>query len=119
MTEDTPTSDIAHKPHPTDRQYVGIAAILAVVTAIEVSLSYIKLGNANAPLLLLGMVVKFFLVASFFMHLKFDNKVLRRLMVSGLALALFCYVTVFMTFRQFDKDSRQQIRHTPSGIVQS
>jgi len=112
-------SDTAEHEHPSDKQYVGIAAVLAVVTAVEVALSYVHLGNANAPLLLIGMVVKFFLVASFFMHLKFDSKVLRRLMISGLVLALFCYIGALSMFRQFDKDQRQQIKYTPSGIIQS
>jgi cytochrome c oxidase subunit 4 len=112
-------SDAAHAhDHPSDRTYVGIAAILAGVTAIEVALSYIKLGNANAPLLLLGMVIKFGVVAAFFMHLRFDSKLLRRLFISGLVLAIFCYVAALSMFRQFDKDQRQEIKYVPSGIPQ-
>jgi cytochrome c oxidase subunit 4 len=114
----TDAHDAAHA-HPSDKSYIGIAVILGVVTAIEVALSYIHIGNANAPLLLIGMAVKFFLVASFFMHLKFDSKVLRRLFISGLVLALFCYVVALSMFRQFDKDHRQQVKYTPSGITQS
>jgi cytochrome c oxidase subunit IV len=102
--------------HPKDRQYIAIALVLAVVTAIEVALSYVHLGEANNPLLLLGMVIKFALVASFFMHLKFDNKVLRRFLVTGLVLAVFCYIGMLSMFRQFDKDTKQEIRYTPSGI---
>ncbi len=112
-------SENTEHAHPSDKQYIGIALILGVITAIEVALSYIHLGNANAPLLLIGMAVKFFLVASFFMHLKFDSKVLRRLMISGLVLAIFCYIGALSMFRQFDKDERQKIRYTPSGITQS
>jgi cytochrome c oxidase subunit 4 len=112
-------ADVEHA-HPKDIQYVGIAAILGVVTAIEVALSYIKLGNANSPLLLLGMVVKFFLVAAFFMHLRFDNRVLRRLMITGLVLAVACYIAVIAMFRHLPAQEKQQdIRYTPSGIPQS
>jgi cytochrome c oxidase subunit 4 len=111
-------SDAHEHAHPSDKQYIGIAAILAVVTAIEVGLSYAKLGNANAPLLLIGMAVKFFLVASFFMHLKFDSKVFRRFFITGLVLAVFCYIAALSTFRHFDKDERQQIKFVPSGIPQ-
>jgi cytochrome c oxidase subunit 4 len=107
----------AHE-HPSDWKYIQIAIALAAITAVEVALSYVKWGNANAPLLLIGMAVKFFLVASFFMHLKFDSKLLRRLFISGLVLAVFCYIAALSTFRHFDKDERQQIKYVPSGIPQ-
>ena len=74
--------------HPSDGRYWAIAAVLAVVTAVEVALSYVHLGNANAPLLLLGMVIKFVLVGGYFMHLKFDTPTLRRLFAAGLVLPL-------------------------------
>ncbi len=107
----------AHDDHPTEKKYWVIAAILGVVTAIEVALSYIDLGDAVAPLLLLGMVIKFFIVASYFMHLKFDSKVTRRLFISGLSLALFCYLGMFMMFRQFGpRSDRQDINLIESGV---
>ena len=103
--------------HPSDGRYWIIAVILGAVTAVEVYLSYAHwLGNAAAPLLLIGMVVKFFLVASFFMHLKFDSKVLRRLLISGLFLAVGCYCGVLFMFRQFDKGSRSTTCYVTSSI---
>lgn len=108
-----------HDDHPSESKYWIIAAILGAVTAVEVALSYIDLGNAVAPLLLLGMVVKFFIVASYFMHLKFDSKVTRRLFISGLSLALFCYLVMFSMFRQFGpREDRQDIKLTESGVLQ-
>jgi len=108
----------AHE-HPTEGKYWIIAAILGGVTATEVALSYLDWGAIIGPLLLLGMVVKFFLVASFFMHLKFDSKVTRRLFISGLALALVCYVGVFMTFRQLGpRSDRQDINLVETGVPQ-
>ena len=39
-----------HGAHPTDVQYMLIALFLAVLTAIEVAITYIKgLGDAAAP----------------------------------------------------------------------
>jgi len=109
----------AHDDHPSEGKYWVIAAILAVVTAVEVALSYVDLGNAVAPLLLIGMVVKFFIVASYFMHLKFDSKVTRRLFISGLSLAVFCYLGMFMMFRQFGpRDDRQDINLIETGVPQ-
>ena len=108
-----------HDDHPTEKKYWVIALILGVITAVEVALSYIDLGNAVAPLLLIGMVMKFFIVASYFMHLKFDSKMARRLFISGLSLALFCYLGVFMMFRQFGpRSDRQDIDLIETGVPQ-
>ncbi len=109
----------AHGDHPSERKYWIIAAILGAVTAVEVALSYIDLGDAVAPLLLIGMVIKFFIVASYFMHLKFDSRVTRRLFISGLSLAVFCYLGMFMMFRQFGpRNDRQDIDLIETGVPQ-
>ena len=109
----------AHGDHPSEKKYWIIAGILGVVTAVEVALSYIDLGDAVAPLLLIGMVIKFFIVASYFMHLKFDSRVTRRLFISGLSLAVFCYLGMFMMFRQFGpRSDRQDIQLVETGIPQ-
>jgi hypothetical protein len=42
--------------------------------------------------------VKFFMVVAWFMHLRFDSRLFRRLFVAGLFLALFCYTAVLTTF---------------------
>jgi len=119
VTGDHDRADVHEDHHPSDSHYVRIAIILAVLTAIEVALSYVDLGNAVAPLLLIGMVVKFFIVASYFMHLKFDSKVTRRLFISGLSLAVFCYLGMFMMFRQFGpRDDRQDIDLIQTGVPQ-
>ncbi|MEY4392515.1 MAG: hypothetical protein RLZZ544_1224, partial [Actinomycetota bacterium] len=53
------------------------------------------------PLLLTMMVVKFVMVVSYFMHLKFDNKIFSFLFYVGLGLALFCYIVALATFKFF------------------
>jgi len=91
-----------HGAHPDEKQYMIIAAVLAVLTAVEVGVSYIKgLGDASAPLLLILAVCKFVLVAGYFMHLKFDSRVLRRFFVTGIVLALTVYTVVFFTLGIF------------------
>jgi cytochrome c oxidase subunit IV len=85
----TPAED--HKPHPTPRQYVNIAVVLAVLTALEVSTFFFDFGVIAIPLLIVLMVVKFIYVAGYFMHLKYDAKVFSRMMYSGLFLALGLY----------------------------
>ena len=117
--EPTDAHPDAHGDHPTERKYWVIAAILGVITAVEVALSYIDLGDAVAPLLLLGMAMKFFIVASYFMHLKFDSRITRRLFISGLSLAVFCYIGMFMMFRQFGpRSERQDINLIETGVPQ-
>ena len=58
--------------------------ILAVITAAEVAVSYIDLGPVFIPLLLFMMAIKFFIVVSFFMHLRFDNRIFTWLFYIGL-----------------------------------
>lgn len=88
--------------HISDNKYVVIAVILAVITAAEVAASYIELGWAFIPLLLAMMAIKFFIVVSFFMHLRFDNKIFARLFYIGLFLAVFVYIAALLTFRFFE-----------------
>jgi cytochrome c oxidase subunit 4 len=91
-----------HGAHPTDQQYMLIALILAAITALEVGVSYIKgLGDAGNPLLLILALIKFTMVVGFFMHLKFDNRVLRRMFVTGFVLAIIVYAIVFFTLGVF------------------
>lgn len=91
-----------HAAHISDNKYIVIAAILAVITAAEVVASYVDLGPVFIPLLLFMMAIKFFIVVSFFMHLKFDNNVFKRLFYTGLFLAVFVYVGALLTFRFFE-----------------
>jgi cytochrome c oxidase subunit IV len=91
-----------HGAHPTDAKYVKVAVILAVITGVEVTVSYARgLGDAAAPLLLALAAIKFFLVGAFFMHLRFDNPVLRRLFVTGIVLACTIYTIVFLLLGVF------------------
>jgi cytochrome c oxidase subunit IV len=85
----------------TDRQYILIALILAVMTAAEVTLSYIDVGPIFLPALLLLMAAKFLTVVSFFMHLRFDNKIFSFLFYMGLVLAVLVYSAALATFHFF------------------
>lgn len=80
--------------HPTPRQYVNIALVLAVLTALEVSTYFFEFGPIAIPLLIVLMVVKFLYVAGWFMHLKFDSPIYTRLMYTGLAFALVLYAAM-------------------------
>jgi cytochrome c oxidase subunit IV len=97
---------VAHAHEWTDKKYVMVAFYLAVLTAIEVALSYVHVAAAPwlpTVALLLLMVVKFVTVVLFFMHLRFDDKMFGRLFWSGLFLAVFVYVGVLTTFQIWAK----------------
>lgn len=101
-TDDDHGDDHGSHDHLSDNRYIVIAAILALITAAEVVASYVDLGPVFIPLLLFMMGVKFFIVVSFFMHLRFDNRVFTWLFYTGLFLAVFVYVAALTTFRFFD-----------------
>lgn len=108
MTSHTATSTTRHGPAHTDQShpgpwvYIRIAVILAVVTAIEVALFYLKLPDAalTSSLFFLS-IIKFALVVLYFMHLKFDARIFRRLFLVGLILAPIVYAIVLMSFGLF------------------
>lgn len=85
--------------HPEARDYVRIFAILFVITAAEVTASYVAMPEWLFISGLTGMAVaKFALVVGFYMHLKFDNRMFRRLFVFGLILALTVFALVLTLF---------------------
>ena len=93
-----------HVDHWTDLQFVYLALALAVVTGIEVAISYMvdDLGPLFLPLLLFLMLVKFFSVVLYFMHLKFDNAWFSILFYMGLFLAVGVYIAALLTFKFFN-----------------
>jgi cytochrome c oxidase subunit 4 len=94
--------DTTHEAdHPKDSLYVGVAAILFALTAMEVSTYYISYGWIFLPLLLTLMSIKFVLVVLFFMHLRFDAKIFGRLFWAGFFLAVLVYGTALATFKFF------------------
>jgi cytochrome c oxidase subunit 4 len=83
--------------HPDPIQYVIVAVVLSVITGIEIATSYL---DGDIPtglivtLLLVMMVVKFVLVASWFMHLRTDRHVFRRFFILGTTAAVVLYAIV-------------------------
>lgn len=90
-------TDETHR-HPSVGQYWKIAALLAVLTAIEVALFYIddalELGGINVALLLILALLKFVIVVGWFMHLRFEKPLLNRFFGGGFVLALTLYGVV-------------------------
>ena len=85
--------------HPGDKQYVVVALILGLFTALEVLTYFVDFGDAAIPTLLILMVIKFAMVVLYFMHLRFDSPVFMRLFVTGLTLAISVYAIMFAAFQ--------------------
>jgi cytochrome c oxidase subunit 4 len=86
--------------HPTPRQYVQIALLLAVLTGIEVGLYYTEptLGKLVTPALLILAAIKFGLVVGYYMHLKYEKRLLTGFFGAGFILAGLVYAVVLVSF---------------------
>ena len=85
--------------HPSTATYLIVAAILTLLTAMEILAYQIRaLAPVLIPVLLILMVAKFALVAMFYMHLRFDPPVLATIFVSFLAFAGVVTVALFLLF---------------------
>jgi cytochrome c oxidase subunit 4 len=88
--------------HPGPREYIKVAIALAVATAIEVALYYLNMPHVLfVTLLLFFAIIKFSLVVLWFMHLRFDSPIFRRMFVTGLGLAITVYLIVLTIFGVF------------------
>jgi cytochrome c oxidase subunit 4 len=94
--------EVAHDygHHPTPRQYVMIALVLVVLTAIEIAVSYIDTAHTNLIIIALFLMgaAKFFLVAGWYMHMRVDQPFFRRVFVIGLIGAGVVYGVVILVF---------------------
>jgi cytochrome c oxidase subunit IV len=85
----------ATERHATIRTYVIVAAILTAVTGLEFGVIYVRrLAPVLVPLLLTLSAGKFALVVMFYMHLRFESRVLTFLFVAPLVLATVLAVAV-------------------------
>ncbi len=88
--------------HPGPKQYIVVAVVLAALTAFEVAIYYTDIPHPLLVSLLAFFAFwKFVLVVLWFMHLRFDSVIFRRLFVTGLSLAFAVYLIVLFTFRVF------------------
>jgi cytochrome c oxidase subunit IV len=85
--------------HPGAKQYLGIAVVLTVITAVEVAVFYIpSMKSMMVPILLTLSAVKFALVAMFYMHLKFDHRLFSWLFVVPMLIAAFVILALLRLF---------------------
>ncbi len=86
--------------HPSDLKYVKIALLLGLITTFEVATYFYE--DASTTFLVLTllpmMTAKFLIVTGYFMHLKYDNKLFRRVFFFGLILATVVFLILLSTF---------------------
>jgi cytochrome c oxidase subunit IV len=92
-----------HDAHPSDAHYIKIALVLAAFTAAETATYYIPFLEEHHGWLLVVlmpmMIIKFGMVAWYFMHLKSDSRLFSQIFVSGIVLASIVYIIVLLTFQ--------------------
>jgi cytochrome c oxidase subunit 4 len=93
-----PHAEIHGVAHPGPAEYVKIAVILASITFVEVAVYYVDaLEDLLIPILIVLSTTKFALVAMWFMHLKFDNRIFSWLFVGGIILAASVFIVAWST----------------------
>lgn len=84
--------------------YLAVALGLLVMTAVTVAVSFIDLGPYNITVALLIASIKGLLVAFFFMHIFWDNKLYLVIFAAALL-----FLTIFLTLTMFDTETRGSI----------
>ena len=92
--------------------YFAVAVLLIILTGITVGASFINFGPFNVTIALAIASVKALLVAFFFMHLFYDNKIY--LIIFSIALI---FLTIFLTLTMFDTTTRGAIYNEKEGLI--
>jgi len=88
-----------HQAHATTGTYLRIAAVLVMITLLEVGVFYVPVFQGGlVPILLVLSAIKFALVVMFYMHLKFDNKFFSLLFGGPLLLGFLVVVSLLFLF---------------------
>jgi cytochrome c oxidase subunit 4 len=93
--------DDAHEGHPGELTYIKVAVILALITVSEVVIYYIQWmhdSGALVPTLLVLSAIKFATVIAYFMHLKFDPRMLTWTFIFGIsfgAALILAFIALF------------------------
>ena len=87
------------KPHPTAGTYSKVAVTLVILTALEVAVYYVEsIRRYLVPILIVMMIVKFSLVAMYYMHLKQDSKLFSGVFVFPIIIAICLAMALLALF---------------------
>lgn len=90
---------MAEHAHPTVGTYLRVAAVLVILTLLEVGVFYVPAFQAVlVPVLLVLSAAKFLLVVLFYMHLKTDSRFFAFLFGGPLLLATAVLVGLLLLY---------------------
>ncbi len=92
--------------------YVGIFVALVCLTVLTVAVSYFDFGSANTIVAMLIATAKASLVATFFMHLRYDS-----LFNTLSFLAAFLFLAIFILLTYDDLGHRAEVDPDYGGTV--
>lgn len=93
------SEQIEAQAHPGPVLYVIVAAFLVMLTAMELTVFYVHaLKPVLVPVLLILSAAKFALVAMFYMHLRYESRILTGVFAFFLVIALTLVVALLMLF---------------------
>ena len=96
------TSHTEEHQHPTADVYLRVAAVLVILTVIEVGVFYVPAFHpVLVPTLLFLSALKFTLVVMFYMHLKMDSRFFTFLFGGPLLLAFVMTMGLMFLFGAF------------------
>lgn len=88
--------------HPSTGTYLAIAAILTVITVVEVGVFYVPaFHGVLAPVLLTLSACKFALVVMFYMHLKMDHPLFTFIFTVPFLIAAAVIIALMFLFGAF------------------
>ena len=98
-------SSTNHKEHIIPvKIYLAIGISLLILTLITVEVSFFNFGPWNLVIAMLIATLKASLVALFFMHLFYDNKLYLSIFVASLV-----FLGIFITLTMFDTMTRGEV----------
>ena len=108
-----------HSRHPTFKQYALVAIILFAITIVEFLIIWPvnRIEAFSTPILIILSIVKFAIVISFYMHLKFDNKLLTWIFLGGLALGTAVTFSLLFLFSAVSGATTQPRDHAVANAV--
>ncbi len=96
------TAHQEHRGHAGTGTYLTVAAVLTIITLVEVGVFYVPAFQpVLVPVLLALSAAKFALVVMFYMHLKFDHRLFTLIFSLPLLLALAVAVALLFLFGAF------------------
>ena len=103
MSHDSRSVKPGEHAHPSGATYLKVAAILTMITVVEVWAYYVPalvVSPLFNPALIFMSAVKFAIVVLFYMHLKYDHRLFKALFTGPLIIAMGTILALLFLFRQ-------------------